>query len=316
MEYQIKDNPDNSMLYKAFPQAAARGTTVMPGNPNNVRGNMLFPYDPDPVLNKGGKSTFRGSAPLAMKEGAPVGSPADLVFKETYSSRAKQKRRFALPPQDKVAFKMDTAGVAPPNKVVFNSSPGAIEPDIIPAEANKIRIPSDNKHHVNPYIEKEGNEKMEEYHIHSNMHDHMLPPQEPPKKPWAPSEEDIVKVNGYNESNIKLLSEISSRIAMCSRAMAEINDLTRPVDAVKMMHMLERIDHNKLRNILSNAFNESLSSYLDLQSKVNAYIQGRGVVDDSDEVPVVDNTEEPSQNTSGDSVSSDDTSNSDNSEAE
>ena len=119
-------------------------------------------------------------------------------------------------------------------------------------------------------------------------HDSFIPPTQKPK-PFQPTEEMILKVNGFNETNIKLLGEVSKNITLCTEMMAQLNDLSQPVNVNEMMRLLEFMDNESYLKIFLNTFEDLLNKNLDLHKTLTTYLSGNGKFDEEVK-PVVEDT--------------------------
>ena len=265
--FRVIDNPDTSLLEKTFPKTNVNmaGTSRFgSGAPLvNVHAPLM---EPDDYLPNPGESTYRGSHPRTG-----YGTPADLVYKETYAGHSNLDRHFSMPPANKSKIKIEAPIVAPDFHLEQFGEP-----------ANKKEEPSfNNVRQIMP----DNIPPKEEEKMHNKIHHHhpepVLPPMEP-EKPWIPTEADIVKVLGYNETNVKILGKISENIAVCASLLAKINDTKSALNVQDVLHIMGFIDNATLRNMLSGAFNEILNKNQELSAKVTSYLQGTAEIDPSE----------------------------------
>ena len=121
----------------------------------------------------------------------------------------------------------------------------------------------------------------------------------PTKQPMIqPSEDMIIRVLGYNETNMKLLGQVSDNIARCTKVLGEINNETHPVDMNTLMNALSFMDATTFRKVLADAFEATLKKNIELSSLISSYINGTAKIEKPD-APV-------SSETSGESASTGD----------
>ena len=89
---------------------------------------------------------------------------------------------------------------------------------------------------------------------------------------WNPQESDIVNMKGYNATNIRIMHQVSKRIADLTKLLGLINDLTKPLDLAYIQCKCPAINSSLFRTILSVAFNELLKKDMALATKLQALI--------------------------------------------
>lgn len=89
---------------------------------------------------------------------------------------------------------------------------------------------------------------------------------------WNPQESDIVDIKGYNATNIRIMHQVSKRIADLTKLLGLINDLTKPLDLAYIQCKCPAINSSLFRTILSVAFNELLKKDMALATKLQALI--------------------------------------------
>lgn len=85
---------------------------------------------------------------------------------------------------------------------------------------------------------------------------------------WNPTEKDIVDVKGYNATNIRIMHQVSKRIADLTKLLTAINDLGTPLDLNYIQCKCPAIDSSLFRTILSVAFTELLKEDMALNQKL------------------------------------------------
>lgn len=104
----------------------------------------------------------------------------------------------------------------------------------------------------------------------------------PTKQPMIqPTEDMIIKVLGYNETNMKLLGQVSDNIARCTKVLGEINNETHPVDMNTLMNALSFMDATTFRKVLADAFEATLKKNIELSTLISSYINGTANIDDT-----------------------------------
>jgi hypothetical protein len=133
----------------------------------------------------------------------------------------------------------------------------------------------------------------------------LKPPQ--PERPHKIDEDMIIKIFGYNETNMYLLSEVSKNIAFCSATISKLNNMALPINVNEILTLLEYMDQETLRKTLSKAFEEVLNKNVELSRIITHYLNGTA---DAADPNVSDGTsesgsqtEESSQDAPGNSVS-------------
>ena len=101
----------------------------------------------------------------------------------------------------------------------------------------------------------------------------------PTKQPMIqPSEDMIIRVLGYNETNMRLLGQVSDNIARCSKVLGEINNETHPVDMNALMNALSFMDVTTFRKVLADAFEATLKKNIELSTLISSYINGTATI--------------------------------------
>lgn len=85
---------------------------------------------------------------------------------------------------------------------------------------------------------------------------------------WKPTEKDIVNVKGYNATNVRIMHQVSKRIADYTHALDLINDLGKPLDLQYLQCRFPTVDSSIFRTILSVAFTELLKQDVALNRKL------------------------------------------------
>ena len=85
---------------------------------------------------------------------------------------------------------------------------------------------------------------------------------------WKPTEKDIVNVKGYNATNVRIMHQVSKRIADYTHALNLINDLGKPLDLQYLQCRFPTVDSSIFRTILSVAFTELLKQDVALNRKL------------------------------------------------
>lgn len=81
---------------------------------------------------------------------------------------------------------------------------------------------------------------------------------------WKPTEKDIVDVNGYNATNVRIMHQVSKRIADYTHVLELLNNLNRPLDLEYIQCRFPTIDSSLFRTVLSVAFTELLKKDIQL----------------------------------------------------
>lgn len=301
---RVTRNTDNTLLARTFPEAlqaiaAASSTGSLFGN-ESYYGEP--PPEPKDYIPNPGKSTYRGSRSVSQPSGRPWNSPADVVRQEVFKHTeyytdgnvhpSVQYQRFAI--QDNI---QDPHLPPPPSQI--NSIPPEFRNKVTESDIVKTL------HHEN----QGGNEEMNINDIMSNRshvsarpapvitssvpptpnyNKHYKPVPPPPEKrpqyipptkqepPFQPTEDMILKINGYNERNMRLLGDVSKNITKCTEMIAKLNDLTRPINVNEMMGLLEFMDNEAYRALFIQAFENLLNKNLELHSILTMYLSGKG----------------------------------------
>ena len=297
---RVSRNTDSSLLAKTFPEAAqalaaAESTNSLFGEPPPES----FDYIPRP-----GVSTYRGSRSVSSVEGRPWNSPADVVRREIF-----QHTDYYTDGKIHPSIEHQTARIE--DRIG--------DPVLPPPPSQKSSIPPEFKNVARKPIENGGNEEMNINDIRGGLphvsarptpvitnsvppaprpepvkhepqhrHEHPRPPISyiPPAKseqPFQPTEEMILKINGYNETNMKLLGEVSKNITRCAEMIAKLNDLTKPINVNEMMGLLEYMDNEAYRALFVQSFENLLNKNLELHNTITMYLSGKGPVEETPE---------------------------------
>lgn len=89
---------------------------------------------------------------------------------------------------------------------------------------------------------------------------------------WQPTADDIVDVKGYNATNVRIMHQVSKRIADLTKILGLINDLNVPLDLQYIQCKCPAIDSSLFRTILSVAFTELLKEDMALNTKLQTLL--------------------------------------------
>jgi hypothetical protein len=123
---------------------------------------------------------------------------------------------------------------------------------------------------------------------------HTLPPATP-EQPRKITEDMIVKVAGYNETNMYLLTEVSKNVAYCGDVIAKLNNASKPINMNEVMSLLAYMDNEEFRKVLVGTFNTILTNNMALSSLITKYLNG--------ELPAPEPEPEPEDNPTEDNPS-------------
>ena len=84
----------------------------------------------------------------------------------------------------------------------------------------------------------------------------------------------IIKSYGYNETNFKLMGEVSKNIAICSQMIALLNDPQKPVNVHELMELLQYMDNNTFRKIFADVYRKIFNENVRLSNLINMYLSG------------------------------------------
>ena len=324
-EIVVRRNNDDSLLMSTFGEAVAglaKSTNPLPGS--------QFTDEPWDYIPPAGVSTYRGSRIVNTPDGAPYGSPFDVVQREIRKNPMLREADIKDIHPYKVIEKTNMSQIHTSIDGAF--SPAAEAPtqdDSIPEEYKEVYdkmmkeracgcaaangmvqenvvAPSAVIRNPRQFV----TEDIPSSHpvppvYHSEPKPHVLPPTQD-TKPVQITSDMIVKMNGYNETNMYLLTEVSKNIALCSEMISKLNNLQQPVDLMQVLNLLNFIDQTTLRKTLANVFDSVLKDNMALSTEISKYLSGSAVVEDSGTTSESGSgTEEPSQNASGDSLSPD-----------
>lgn len=84
-----------------------------------------------------------------------------------------------------------------------------------------------------------------------------------------PTIDDIIDVKGYNSTNVAIMTRASQRINETTKALQILNDITRPVDLVRLMLTAPAVFKKpKFRETLMNAIQAELDDDIAIVNKV------------------------------------------------
>ena len=294
----VKDSQqDMELLYKSFPHLRRPSN----GSPAKVGAFGPAPYDPngrlpfepevegDDYIPPAGKSTYRGSRAIT-----DVGTPADVVRREYYSHAELVNGRPRI-------FHPEVLKKIDKTHVNFDMGPITGTP---PKQEDFFTQNEEGKRMVKSYIHAPSAPTAPPNPAPPVMHPHptiappppppkdasILPPLEPTHKPTS---DDIVKVLGWNETNMKLMTEVSKRIGRCSELLMKINSSKVAVDVDELMAALQYIDNEAFRKVFADIFQKEMQEYMALSNEIQSYLNGTAVIDPPAEEPV---EEQPSDN--------------------
>ena len=300
---KVSRNIDTTLLAKTFPEvaqalAAAESTNSLFGEPQP---------EPNTYIPNPGVSTYRGSRTVSDPNGRPWNSPADVVRQEVFKHTQYYTEGKVHPSIEHQNFAIsDKIGDPhlPPGPAQFNSIPPEYRnmPKNSKGENEEMNI-NDIKgyNHVSarptPVITESVPPPPREVPKHRppdnpNRHPSYIPPAKPPEPPFQPTEEMILKINGYNETNMKLLGEVSKNITRCTEMIAKLNDLTKPINVNEMMSLLEYMDNEAYRALFVQSFENLLNKNLDLHNKLTMYLSGKGPVEEEPTPDTVSSSDE------------------------
>ncbi len=318
----VRRNTDDTALRQLFgSQMAANAQS------SYEVGKEKFKDEPWSYIPNPGVSTFRGSRSVIDPEGTPYGSPADVVMREVI----RNPDLIEANPKDIQPYGFAKNGL--PNNIVDKTGspkdfpPPPTQEDSIPEEYRAMMQKQDfgTREYVPP-VQAQETSSVISHPRQFTPEDipsapeayHPAPPPPPkdvilkpvqPDRPHKITEDMIIKISGYNETNMYLLTEVSKNIAFCSETISKLNNLALPINVTEILNLLEYMDQETLRKTLSNAFEEVLKTNVELSRIITTYLNGAG----SNSAPTdVDNgtsesdsqtTEESSQDAPGNSVS-------------
>ena len=300
---------DMDLLFRQFPHLRRQYARQMKSGafgpaPFNTDDRLPFEpeTEPDTYLTPAGKSSYRGSKALIDE-----GTPADVVRREYYThiELMEGKPRIFHPEvlnkvdKSKINFDAGPISGVPPKQDDFFTS----------TEEGKqmIRLYGKSlKNSETPRTIDRNNYRISAYGYQpippSNYHeDTSSPPPSPPMynsgrydemprrdpsileplaKPWEPSSDDIVKVLGWNEGNMKLLTKVSKRIGRCSEILTKINSVNQEVDVDELMSALQTMDNEAFRKVFADIFQNQLKKYMDLSAEIQSYLNGTAVIEE------------------------------------
>jgi hypothetical protein len=300
---RVSRNTDNTLLARTFPEAmqaiaAASSTGSLFGN-ESYYGEP--PPEPEDYIPNPGKSTYRGSRTVSQPSGRPWNSPADVVRQEVFKHTdyykdgdvhpSIQHQKFTI--QDNI---QDPHLPPPPSQI--NSIPPEFRNQVTESDIVKtlhhnqggngemnINDIVNNRSHVSARPAPVITSSVPPAPNYNKHYQPAPPPVEkrpqfiPPTKPeppFQPTEDMILKINGYNERNMRLLGDVSKNITKCTEMIAKLNDLTKPINVNEMMGLLEFMDNEAYRALFIQAFENLLNKNLELHSILTMYLSGKG----------------------------------------
>ena len=318
MRIKVSRIDDNSLIAKTFPEAYKNNMAAV--STNSLFGAYVPgepPPEPEDYLPNPGISTYRGSRTVSEVTGRPWNSPADIVRQEIFQhtdlyldgnvhpSVKNQHVKIidkimdpTLPPPpsqfssipDKFKNQVTEQQLRETNE--FNRSDNTMNINEIANERNRASVGARPEPVITSSIPGQSTNINDNYYRDyapsapppppqpRGRHDSFIPPTVKPK-PFQPTEDMILKINGFNETNIKLLGEVSKNITMCTEMMAQLNDLSKPVNVSEMMRLLEVMDNESYRKIFIDTFENLLNKNLNLHNILTTYLSGKGEVEDS-----------------------------------
>ena len=318
----VRRNMDDTVLQRLFGNQMAASAQS-----SHLVGSDMFKDEPWDYIPPPGVSTRRGSRMVNSMDGSPFGSPSEIVEREIRrnpeirNAELKDIHPLAIT-QVKPSNIIDKIGDHGP------SMPPPKQSDSIPEEYREImkKYPMPNTEPVAEPPADKGGPTMVSHVNHPRQFvtedipsgtkpdmkppiapGHILPPSQP-DKPHKITEDMIVKVAGYNETNMYLLTEVSKNVAYCGKVIAELNNAAKPVNMNEVMSLLAWMDNEEFRKSLVGMFQTVLKNNMELSSLITKYLNG--------ELPPPETEpEEPNENPSeaqeqpGQSASTDDNGN-------
>lgn len=318
----VTRNNDTSLLERTFPEAmkaiaAASSTGTLFGEETRVGEPQPepFSYIPDP-----GTSTYRGSRTVSSPNGRPWNSPADVVrqeiFQHTDIYTTPQVHPSIVHQKVHIEDKIGDPHIPPPPTQI-NSIPPEFRDKVSEQELARIsqeyEIGGNEEMNINdmrrsrnigvsarpapvitssvpapPPVRHYNQPPPSPPPVHDHSIEHAKVPYIPPTKqepPFQPTEDMILKVNGYNERNMLLLGKVSKNITICTEMIAKLNDLTKPINVDEMMGLLEFMDNEAYRALFSQAFENLLYKNLELHKTLSLYLSGEGSVPEEEPTP-------------------------------
>lgn len=285
----VSRNTDTTMLQQMFGreiQEAQRNTQSL----FDVRNNNGD--EPDTYIPIAGVSTRRGSRPVLNSErnqmAEPIGSPASIIYHEAI------EKPWLRDPKNRVV--PEVIKRADPSRIINKADPHALSPmPEIPTQENSIpkelkekmqyrEIPSMNPQTEEvPTMIQHPRQYPTEPIPSRQQPEPPFPPRDilPPvtQRPVQPTEDMIVKVLGYNESNMKLLSLVSDNTSRCAKMLSKINDTAQPIDVNEIMSVLEFMDNSQFRQVLSQAFQKTMEKNQSLYMTITSYLNGTAKIE-------------------------------------
>jgi hypothetical protein len=321
----VRRNTDDSVVQRLFGNqmtAAAQSSHLV--------GSDMFKDEPWDYIPPPGVSTRRGSRMVNSMDGSPFGSPSEIVEREI--RRNPEIRKADL----KDIHPLAITQVKPSNIIdkIGDHGPSMPPPkqsDSIPEEYREMmkKYPMPETEPVEEPPAPKGGPTMISHvnyprqfvteDIPSGAKPDMKPPIAPghilpptqPDKPHKITEDMIVKVAGYNETNMYLLTEVSKNVAYCGKVIAELNNAAKPVNMNEVMSLLAWMDNEEFRKSLVGMFQTVLKNNMELSGLITKYLNGELPAPDEEPTPETpDETNSEAQDQPGQSASNDDNGNS------
>lgn len=318
----VRRNKDTSELSRLF------GDKIGPAfAQSNAPLNDKFKDEPWTYVPAPGVSTHRGSRPLVDGEGSPYGSPVDIIERELRKNpilnEIDPRLINAVPLYTKKSSNIvDTIGDKGTLGVLIPTQQDSIPPEFKSQyeaemknrkellettesigespndEGGKTVMMTELAHPrqfpTEPIPSKPDPDMRPPKHPH---HDVIIPPEDRPV-PHHITEDMIVKTHGYNETNVKLMGEVSTNIALCSATLAVLNNPQKPVNVNEVMRLLQFMDDNAFRKTFAAVFTEIFNENIRLSNLITSYLNGTAEVPadseqttDSGETPASESAE-------------------------
>lgn len=270
--------------------------------------------EPDTYIPMPGTSTFRGSRPVMNSKknpnAEPEGAPANIVFHaiQDHPELTDPRNRKPVNAIPMTAFDM-------PTNIINHADPNALSVAPTPPTQESISKEMENMRYqampMQPFCpgynpaqsQVDGPtvisrpRQFNAEPVYPDAHtrpdpgfpqDDILPPVT--HETVQPTEDMIVKVLGYNESNMDLLTKVSENTARCSKILKKINNTSVPIDVKEIMHVLQFMDNSEFRKVLSTAFEKTLMKNQELYAKITSYLNGTAVIEDDTKTDDSSNT--------------------------
>ena len=313
----VKRNTDDTLLMSTFGNIIAGSAAS-----TNPMAGEQFKDEPWDYIPGPGISTRRGSRPVESPDGTPFGSPVDVVHREIMNNPILREvnpdeiNPYQVITRTDMSHVVDKANKHGDGFMTPSAKPPT-QNDSIPEEFREMVqhqaqfvsnqrtpdptvVPDVVMQHPRQYTPEHIPSAPGAYHEAPPPRP-VLPPMEE-RKPVQITSDMIIKINGYNETNMYLLTQVSKNIALCSEMISKLNNTQLPVDVVQVVSLLNFLDQSSLRKTLADVFGDILKTNMGLSTEISSYLSGTGVIADT-ESSESGSAEGPSQSTSGDSVS-------------